>query len=72
MELMQPDGTEISLSELAKELDVSYQTVWEWATRGRRQIKLRVCKLPRGLATTKREYYLFVKRLGEALEFSSP
>ena len=62
---MEPDGSEIPLSKLAKEVGVHYSTVLAWAKVGRQGIKLRVCQHTSGLASSLQEYDSFLKRLNE-------
>lgn len=70
LELRKPDGTEVPLSQIATDIGVDYNTVWAWATRGRKGVKLRVCHYPYGMATTIQEYHNFLERLNEVMEFS--
>ena len=72
MERMRPDGTEVPLSQIAKHLGVDYTTVWMWAKKGRRGVKLRVCQHPFGMATSMKEYQLFLERLSDRVEMGSP
>lgn len=62
------DVSAMPLSDLAKRVGVSYHTVWQWATVGRKGVKLRTCQHPLGTATTMEEYQLFLERLTEAVE----
>ena len=67
-EWIQPDGKEVPLSQLAKAIGVEYNTVWQWANKGRQGVKLRVCRLPSGLGSSMDEYRSFLERLSQAIE----
>ncbi len=71
-EWMTAGGTEISLADLAGELRVHYAAVRDWTTVGRHGVKLRVCRLSRGLGTSMKEYERFQVRMSEAMETSGP
>lgn len=63
-EFFRPDARMvIPLAELAEELDVSVDAVRKWARVGTRGVKMRVCRIPRGLATTYEEYDSFIKAI---------
>lgn len=67
-EWMRPTEDSILLSVLAKKIGVAYGTVLEWANEGRRGVKLRVCQLPSGMASSMNEYRDFLDRLNEVVE----
>ena len=70
LDRMEPDGSEIPLSQLAKRLSVHYTTVLDWALNGRKGVQLRVCQHPNGYASSMEEYRSFLKRLNEVVESS--
>jgi hypothetical protein len=53
----------ISLGQLAKELGLASSTVRQYASRGSRGVKLRVCRKPLGLCSSHHEYNRFLKEL---------
>ena len=58
----------VPLSAIAKKVGVRYETVLEWAIKGRKGVQLRVCQLTSGMGTSMDEYRDFLERLNEAVE----
>lgn len=58
----------VPLRDLARELDITYWTVWNWSARGISGVKLRVCRNTSCLCTTKDEYNHFIRKVNDAAE----
>lgn len=54
------------LPQLAKDLKVSYNTILNYAGVGFSGVKLRVCQLPLGMASSQEEYERFIRKINEA------